>query len=71
MTKRSADALQGLDAIISPAGVQYGSSNKLDDEVHIQMLGSGESLVFTGNRVNVTDKFRYFRPRSRALLLCH
>jgi len=41
MTKRSADALQGLDAIVSPAGVQYGSTSKLDDEIQIQMLGAG------------------------------
>lgn len=43
MTKRPADALQGLDAIVSPAGVQYGSTSKLDDEIQIQMLGAGKA----------------------------
>lgn len=46
MTKRSADALQGLDAIVSPAGVQYGSTSKLDDEIQIQMLGAGKAEIF-------------------------
>jgi hypothetical protein len=42
MSKRGADALQGLDAVISSNGVQYGSTSKLEDEMQIQMLGSGE-----------------------------
>lgn len=47
MTKRPADALHGLDAIVSPAGVQYGSTSKLDDEIQIQMLGAGKQGMHT------------------------
>lgn len=56
MSKRGADALQGLDAVISPSGVQYNSSSsKLEDEMQIQMLGSGEGRIEHEDSACMTD----------------
>lgn len=55
MSKRPADALNGVDAVITSSGVQ----GKLDDEIQITMLGSGAlntTIKSTGSHTkNIRD----------------
>lgn len=46
MSKRGYDALSGItvDAVVSSKGVSTSSTSKLDDEIQITMLGSGQEV---------------------------
>lgn len=51
MAKRTADALNGVDAVVSAAS---GVQGKLDDEIQITMLGAGQSNLSTADGLHAS-----------------